>query len=83
MRKRGTESALFVLREAKDISKSVLPSHEDKKIYRILEQFPNVFKDSLPEALPPERAFAHRIDTSDATPININSYPMSDEKLRE
>jgi hypothetical protein len=83
MRKRGTESALFILREAKDVGKSVLPGHEDKKICRILEQFPDVFKDSLPEALPPERASAHRIDTGDAAPVNINSYPMSDEKLRE
>ena len=61
----------------------MLPGYKNKKIYKILERFPDIFKDSLPEALLPKRAFAHEIKTGDSAPININSYPMSDEKLRE
>jgi hypothetical protein len=83
MRRRNTEGTLLVLRQAEKGSECALPRHEDEMIGQILKRFPEVFRDSLPEALPPERTTSHEINTGDATPVNINSYPMSDEKLRE
>ena len=83
IRKRNTEGALFVLRPAKKGSEYALPRHEDEIIGQILKRFLEVFRDSLPEALLPKRTTSHEINTGDAALVNINSYPISDEKLRE
>jgi hypothetical protein len=61
----------------------VLPYHDNLKIRGILQRYSDVFKDELPESLPLERNIEHNIDTGDARPVNVNSYPLSDEKLRE
>jgi hypothetical protein len=61
----------------------VLLYHDNPKIRRILQRYSDIFKDELPESLPPERNIEYNIDTGDARPVNVNSYPLSDKKLRE
>ena len=57
--------------------------YEDTEIRELLEDYGDIFKDELPESLSLERNIKYNIDTRDARPVNINSYPLSDEKLRE
>jgi hypothetical protein len=61
----------------------VLPYYDNPKIRGILQRCSNIFKDELPKSLPPERNIEYNIDTRDARPVNVNSYPLSDKKLRE
>jgi len=84
LKKASTESCLMVIRESKDESEGVsVPQHADPRITKILQKFKRIWRDELPAKLPPERAISHEIQTGDATPVNLNSYPMSDEKLKE
>lgn len=43
---------------------------------QLLEKFEDCFRDELPPELPPSHNHEHAIDTGDATPINLNSYPL-------
>ena len=86
LKKKGASGFLFFIRKAESPNPetvSALPNHEDAKIRELLRAYGDVFKDELPESLPPERNIEHDIDTGDARPVNVNSYPLSDEKLRE
>ena len=85
MKKAGTEGYLMVIRESKDDEHEgvSIPQHSDPKINQILCKRKSIWRDELPAKLPPERAISHEIQTGDATPVNLSSYPMSDEKLKE
>jgi hypothetical protein len=59
------------------------PEYSDPRVRKILQKFPKVLRDELLDALPLERSVTHHIDTRKAQPVNINSYPLSDEKMQE
>ena len=48
-----------------------------------MKRFRTVFRSTLLNSLPPERQFEHKIDTGDATSINLNAYPLSQVQLKE
>lgn len=48
----------------------------------LVEEYPDVFKESLP-GLPPDRPVEHVIDTGDAAPINRHPFKMSPLELDE
>jgi transposase InsO family protein len=83
-RKKGSESILCMVREKKEEVKNPDGlSHKDPRIEALLQKFSTVFPKELPKQLPPDRWIAHGIDTADASPVNINAYPLSQEKLEE
>lgn len=53
------------------------------EIAQLLEEFQDCLREELPPELPPSRGYEHTIDTGDATPINLNSYPLSPVHLKE
>jgi hypothetical protein len=57
--------------------------HSDPRVRKILQKFPKVLRDELLDALPPERSVTHHINTREAQPVNVNLYPLSDEKIQE
>jgi len=53
------------------------------EIKQLLKKFEDCFKEELPSELPPSRGYEHTIDTGDAAPINLSSYPLSPVHLKE
>ena len=93
--KKKAEAILFILkpdiraatkRKAKgkgDKRNEALLPHEDKRIREILDQFAAVFREDLPDQMPPERDIVHDIETGTAAPVNKSPYPLSQELLGE
>ena len=73
----------ITLSTAEDDTSSSLPKSDDRQLNQIIRSFRQVFRETLPDALPPERKNEHVIDTGEAKPININAYPMSHMQLKE
>ena len=55
----------------------------NRKLRRLLKEYQNVFREELPDGLPPRRAVDHAIETGDASPVNKNAYPLSVQQLEE
>ena len=88
LRQSGTESFLMVVQRASDASSAETKGNDKKQqmppaLERLCKQFHDVFKEELPERLPPPRDQEHTIDTGDARPVNLNSYPLSPVHLAE
>ena len=88
LKHKSTKGLLYVIRpkaaeEFETPELPGIPDHRDPKIRAILTKYKDVFKATLPQELPPDRAISHDIHTGDAAPVNINSYALSDEKLQE
>jgi hypothetical protein len=47
------------------------------EIQAVVAECPDVFKDELPDHLPPTRGLVHEIDTGDSEPINRLAYQLS------
>jgi hypothetical protein len=84
LKKKGTSGYLIAIRGHRtDEDALSLPEHPDSRIHEMMRKYTDVVRKDLPEGLPPKRAVDHDIITGDAKPVNINSYPLSDEKMRE
>ena len=97
LRQPDTVSCLYAIRqiqERKDTTKQdpIRASSNDplgavqtgrKDIRHVAAEFCEVFREELPPELPPTRDYEHRIDTGDATPINLNAYPLTPIHLGE
>src|SRR5277367_314991 len=60
------------------------PSEVEKtKLDQLLQEYRDIFREDLPEGLPPKRAIDHTIDTGDHGPVNKNAYPLSVQQLQE
>ena len=55
----------------------------NRKLRRLLKEYQDVFREELPDGLPPRRAVDHAIETGDASPVNKNAYPLSVQQLQE
>src|SRR5438876_9897774 len=53
------------------------------KLKRLLKEYKDIFREELPDGLPPKRAVDHAIDTGDHSPVNKNAYPLSVQQLQE
>jgi hypothetical protein len=51
------------------------------ELQEVPNKFRNVFKNELPDGLPPRREVDYVIDTSAAIPVNQNTYPLSVQQL--
>ena len=87
--KRGTQAILYYVRES-DLSSSIAEistsspwQTDNPRISKLLYEFKDVFREDLPQELPPHRDVDHVIDTGDHAPVNKNAYPLSVQMLRE
>ena len=44
---------------------------QDQKMQSLLNEFADVFKEKLPDQLPPSRGLVHEINTGDSDPVNV------------
>src|SRR5206468_12270596 len=56
---------------------------EDQELQGLLDEFRDVFREELPDGLPPKRDVDHVIDTGTEQPSNRNAYPLSVQQLQE
>src|SRR5437016_1726017 len=49
----------------------------------LIPHWKELFRNELPDGLPPQRALDHHIDTSMMAPINRSAYPLSGQQLKE
>jgi transposase InsO family protein len=69
--------------QSHESSSKMLPDVSDTELQRMLKTYESVFRPVLPDGPPPERVLKHSIDTGDASPINLNAYPLSTLQLQE
>jgi hypothetical protein len=55
----------------------------DPELRKVINEFRDVFRDDLPDGLPPKRPVDHVIDTGSQAPNNRNAYPLSVAQLEE
>jgi hypothetical protein len=55
----------------------------DKELQNLLTEYQDVFKDKLPDELPPSRGLEHEIDTGDSAPVNTQAYQLSASQVEE
>jgi hypothetical protein len=53
------------------------------ELQQLLDEFKDIFKNELPDGLPPKRTVDHAIDTGQETPANRNAYSLSVQQLQE
>ena len=56
---------------------------QDKEVKQLLNEYLDIFRNDLPEGLPPKRAVDHEINTGSEGPVNKNAYPLYVQQLRE
>jgi len=80
--KKGGNS--IVNSSARSLSVDSSPSEVEKtKLSLLINEYKDIFREDLPEGLPPKRAVDHTIDTGDHSPVNKNAYPLSVQQLQE
>ena len=80
LKQKGVRAMLYFVKAGQGVS--VKPA-QDLAINNLLREFADVFREDLPEGLPPERDIEHAIDTGDTRPANRNPFPLSEQQLRE
>jgi len=58
-------------------------SEAETKLDQLLQEYRDIFREELPDGLPPKRAVDHTIETGDHSPSNKNAYPLSVQQLQE
>ena len=53
------------------------------ELQALWQEFKDVFKEELPDGLPPKRVMDHEIKTGMEPPSNRNAYPLSVVQLDE
>ena len=56
---------------------------DNAEVRQIVGEFKDIFRNELPDGLPPRRALDHHIDTGTTAPINRNAYALSVQQLKE
>jgi len=56
---------------------------DNAEVRQVVGEFRELFRNDLPDGLPPRRALDHHIDTGTTPPINRNAYPLSVLQLKE
>ena len=57
--------------------------NNDKAIKTLATNFRDIFREELPQKLPPTYGYKHKINTGNAVPINLNAYPLSLVHIKE
>ena len=93
IRQPGSTACLFAIREqsrgtqpaSTTTSSAKLPevTSDNAQIQDLARKYKDVFREELPQELPPTRGYEHAIDTGDAAPINQNAYPLSPVHIEE
>jgi hypothetical protein len=96
LRKGGTQAMMYFVRNYKEEEEQESnlegdsvqqQTTRDPKMQQILDEYPDVFNDKLPDELPPSRDLVYEIDTGDIAPVNIQAYQLakwaSDEQTKQ
>ena|SRR5579859_206585 len=54
---------------------------ENPRVSELIQEFKDVFREDLPQELPPNREVDHVIETGDNAPVNVNVYPLLIQQL--
>ena len=60
-----------------------LPATEDAELRTVIQEYQDVFREGLPDGLPPQRDIDHEINTGNELPSNRQAYPLSVVQLEE
>jgi hypothetical protein len=58
-------------------------SAQDPELQQVLQEYRDIFRETLPDGLPPQRSIDHDIDTGQEKPANRSAYPLSVAQLQE
>jgi hypothetical protein len=93
LRQPGSTACLFAIRERTDPGQPLLVAepysqlpkvtNNSKDLQALARSYKDIFCEELPRELPPTRGYEHEIDTGEAAPINLNSYPLSPVHIEE
>jgi len=56
---------------------------DNAEVRQIVGEYKDIFRNDLPDGLPPRRALDHHIDTDTMAPINRKAYALSVQQLKE
>ena len=56
---------------------------DNKELRELLTEYRDVFKNKLPDQLPPDRGLVHEINTGNNRPVNTQAYQLSAAQLEE
>ena len=59
------------------------PIVENPEVQAVLDEYPDVFRNTLPDGLPPQRSVDHQIETQNESLSNRNAYQLSVIQLEE
>ena len=68
---------------ARNPNEDFSPSEIKTKLDCMIQEYKDIFREEVPEGLPPKRVVDHVIDTGDHNPVNKNAYQLSVLKLQE
>jgi hypothetical protein len=86
--KKGAETMLFFAKEGHEIDDlnavseagpvdALQVSAQDPEMQKVLLDYPDVFRETLSDGLPPQHSIDHGTDTDQEKPINRSVYPLS------
>jgi len=84
-REQDVSDILATMTDEKNMEQSEVEemTGDNAELRQLLGEFKDVFRNELPDGLPPQRALDHHIDTGETAPINRNAYPLSVQQLQE
>ena len=85
LRKPETQAVLYYIRDP-TAEPPTLPtevSTDDPVVRKVLEKYSDVFREKLPDKLPPVRNLIHEINTGDSSPVNTQAYQLPAWQLDE
>lgn len=86
LKENGAEYILYFARErgeeelnniGSETTTESISNVQDPELWKLLDEFHDVFRNELPNGLPPQRAVDHEINTGNEAPSNRNAYPLS------
>src|SRR5208282_3205114 len=87
-REQDVSDVLAAMTDEKNVEHSEHSEIEDMagdniELRQVLGEYKELFRNDLPDELPPRRTLDHHIDTDTTAPINRNAYPLSIQQLKE
>jgi hypothetical protein len=92
LKDKRSEAVVYFVRDAQDtvdesdtfaLVRDQSVSSQPPELKKLLDEFRDLFRASVPEHLPPRRGIEHEIETGDARPVNTRAYPLSLSRLKE
>jgi hypothetical protein len=84
LKRSATEALLYLLCDnyGDSVDEGLGQGEDTPGIKPLLEQYSDVFRDSLLDRLPPVRDLEYEIDTGANAPVNTQAYALSNQQLK-